>query len=187
MLLQGSSAGTTALREEPSLYQSPLSHQSISSFGSPSPRPSAATPSQVTPATPQPPPQPTGAPNDLLASIRTSQFHLRKMSSSFQPTGGSCFLHFEHIVLLSAFAVHHCRSLVEHHAPLLQEYCCILCQHYCGYYTCCRLISLQHCVCIKGTHVYTLYAYTCMQYAVALLKVCFCCHTQMAVFISMAC
>ncbi|KAL0034341.1 hypothetical protein WJX77_009981 [Trebouxia sp. C0004] len=76
-----------ALLEEPSLYQSPLSHQSVSSFGSPSPRPATAMPSQLTPATPQAPPMPAGVPNALLASIQTGQFHLRKMSQSFNGKG----------------------------------------------------------------------------------------------------
>ena len=77
------------LREEPSLYQSPLSHQSVSSFGSPSPRPAAPTPNQVTPNTPQmgqQQQQPDGR-NALLTSIAKGQFHLRKMSHSFEPKG----------------------------------------------------------------------------------------------------
>ncbi|DBA65705.1 TPA: hypothetical protein ACH3X2_002755 [Trebouxia sp. C0005] len=86
-MLQSSTTGALALREEPSLYQSPLSHQSISSFGSPSPRPAAATPRQLTPATPQAPPPAAGVPNALLASIQTGQFHLRKMSQSFNGKG----------------------------------------------------------------------------------------------------
>lgn len=91
-MLQSSLTGAQALREEPSLYQSPLSHQSISSFESPSPRPAAAaTPSQLTPATPQAPPPAAGVPNALLASIQTGQFHLRKMSQSFNGKGDCCF------------------------------------------------------------------------------------------------
>ena len=67
------SATGQALRDEPSLYQSPLSHQSVSSFGSPS----QATPTQLTP---QGPPDAAAADrNNLLASIRASRAHLKNM------------------------------------------------------------------------------------------------------------
>ncbi|KAL3156740.1 hypothetical protein ABBQ38_001015 [Trebouxia sp. C0009 RCD-2024] len=85
---QGPAASTTVLQEEPSLYQSPLSHQSVSSFGSPSPRPAAPTPTQVTPNTPiMMSQQPPDSRNALLTSIAKGQFHLRKMSHSFEPKG----------------------------------------------------------------------------------------------------
>ena len=90
--VQGSVAGPSVLREELSLYQSPLSHQSVSSFGSPSPRPAAPTPTQVTPNTPQMGQQPPDSRNALLTSIAKGQFHLRKMSHSFEPKG-SFLLH----------------------------------------------------------------------------------------------
>lgn len=70
------------LQEEASLYQSPLSHQSVSSFGSPSP-------TQVTPNTPLMGQQPPDSRNALLTSIAKGQFHLRKMSHSFEPKGMS--------------------------------------------------------------------------------------------------
>ena len=85
-------AGSSVVHEEPSLYQSPLSHQSVSSFGSPSPRPAAPTPTQVTPNTSQMDQQPPDGRNALLTSIAKGQFHLRKMSHSFEPKG-SFFSH----------------------------------------------------------------------------------------------
>ena len=87
--LQRPAAGANVLQEEPSLYQSPLSHQSVSSFGSPSPRPAAPTPTQVTPNTPIMAQQPPDSRNALLTSIAKGQFHLRKMSHSFEPKGMS--------------------------------------------------------------------------------------------------
>ena len=85
--MQRTAAGAIVLQEEPSLYQSPLSHQSVSSFGSPSPRPAAPTPTQVTPSTPPMGQQPPDSRNALLTSIAKGQFHLRKMSHSFEPKG----------------------------------------------------------------------------------------------------
>lgn len=90
--MQRTAAGAVVLQEEPSLYQSPLSHQSVSSFGSPSPRPAAPTPTQVTPNTPAMGQQPPDSRNALLTSIAKGQFHLRKMSHSFEPKG-DCLIH----------------------------------------------------------------------------------------------
>ena len=88
--MQGTAAAQPGLTNEVSLYQSPMSHHSVCSFGggSPSPQPAArGTPKQATPATPQPIQAAAGGAPDLLQSIRNGQYHLRKMSFSYQPKG----------------------------------------------------------------------------------------------------
>ena len=91
-VVKGPAAGTAVLQEEPSLYQSPLSHQSVSSFGSPSPRPAAPPPPPGTPNPPPPGPKTPESTKALSASIAKGQFHLRKMSHSFEPKGRFSFL-----------------------------------------------------------------------------------------------
>lgn len=82
----------SALANEVSLYQSPMSLQSVSSFAGATPSPQSAaqvTPKQATPATPGATQAATAGAPDLLQSIRNGQYHLRKMSFSYQPKGMS--------------------------------------------------------------------------------------------------